>query len=337
MKIEKLPSGSYRIRQMKDGVTVQLVLPYKPTKREAVDLLEAKREGRIHSGKTFGECAREYLDVKESVLSPATIRGYESILRMIPEEIKTAPIQRIDAWKIQGYVDKLTKDGLTPKTIANYYGFISAVFGVFAPEVNISATLPRKRKEAKHMPSDDEIRCILEALEGTAYEIPYRLACYGLRRSEICALTVDDLDGNVLTINKALVKGKDGKWKLKTTKTESSTRLVVIDNGLAELIRATGCIFPYSPNKLYTTLQKTQKRLNIERFPLHYFRHYFASTMHELGIPDADIMDAGGWKTDYVMKSVYRHSKEKLEAQQRMAEHMTNVMTKYDKKIIKAV
>lgn len=47
---------------------------------------------------------------------------------------------------------------------------------------------------------------------------------------------------------------------------------------------------------------------NISNFPLHKLRHYFASRMSELGVPEADILEMGGWETDHVMKSVYRHS-----------------------------
>lgn len=30
--------------------------------------------------------------------------------------------------------------------------------------------------------------------------------------------------------------------------------------------------------------------------------------MSALGVPEADILKLGGWETDHVMKSVYRHS-----------------------------
>ena len=41
---------------------------------------------------------------------------------------------------------------------------------------------------------------------------------------------------------------------------------------------------------------------------LHKLRRYFASEMSALGVPEADILKMGGWETDHVMKSVYRHS-----------------------------
>jgi len=49
-------------------------------------------------------------------------------------------------------------------------------------------------------------------VHGTKYEIPFRLGCLGLRRSEICALTKKDLKGNILTVHKALVLNSDNKF-----------------------------------------------------------------------------------------------------------------------------
>ena len=39
---------------------------------------------------------------------------------------------------------------------------------------------------------------------------------------------------------------------------------------------------------------------------MHDLRHYSASILHAIGIPDQYIMARGGWKTDNVMKRVYR-------------------------------
>lgn len=36
--------------------------------------------------------------------------------------------------------------------------------------------------------------------------------------------------------------------------------------------------------------------------------HYCASIQHALGIPDAYIMQRGGWGSDTVFKNVYRHA-----------------------------
>lgn len=322
MTIEKLPSGNYRIRQQIDGKRYSLVVPYKPSKKDADALIREKRNGTGKLRKTLKECAREYIDGKAHTLSPATIRGYESILKALPEDMLRSEIGTISAWDIQIYIDKLTAEGKSPKTVKNYHGFISSVFSVFCPETILRTKLPQKVENEAYVPSDNDIKAILNMAKGTDYEIPLRLACYGLRRSEICALTIADLDGCQLTINKALVADKDMKWIVKTTKTASSTRIITIDKGLADLIRKTGKIFDGYPNRIYWNLQKYQDALGIPHFPLHYLRHYYATTMHALGISDADIMATGGWKTDHVMKRVYRHEKNAEEARKKMAAHI---------------
>ena len=52
-------------------------------------------------------------------------------------------------------------------------------------------------------------------------------------------------------------------------------------------------------------------------FSLHKLRHYFASYMSSLNIPEADNLEMREWETDYVMKNVYRHTmKDKLKTSQ---------------------
>lgn len=53
----------------------------------------------------------------------------------------------------------------------------------------------------------------------------------------------------------------------------------------------------------------------LPHFRFHDLRHYSASIQHALGIPDAYIMQRGGWKNDGVLKQVYRHTLEEKTAE----------------------
>lgn len=58
MKIEKLPSGSYRIRKMYKGQTYTVITDYKPTQKEALKLMatvldRVKPESQIQKHVTF--------------------------------------------------------------------------------------------------------------------------------------------------------------------------------------------------------------------------------------------------------------------------------------------
>lgn len=108
-----------------------------------------------------------------------------------------------------------------------------SILGMFCPNLKLNTTLPQKVKNEPYIPSDDDIKKILEYSKDTEYEIPIVLACYGMRRSEICALTPDDIDGDVVTIDKALVQDENREWVVKMTKTTESTRKIVVPMEIA--------------------------------------------------------------------------------------------------------
>lgn len=322
MKIEKLPSGSYRIRKMYKGKTYTVVFDYKPTQKEAMQAM-AEELNKVQPGKhnelTFKAAGEKYIESKRNVLSPSTIRGYVTILRQTPDSFLNKNLHDITAIDVQEEINRLAKKG-SPKTVRNHHGFISAVLSIFYPTLKLNTTLPQKIKNEPYIPSDEDVRRILEYSRGTEYEIPIILACYGLRRSEICALTPADIDGDVVSISKAQVLSDSKAWVIKTTKTTASTREVIIPLDVAEKIREQGYVFKGHPGKIAEFLHTAQTKLGIPLFSLHKLRHYFASKMSALGVPEADIMRAGGWETDYVMKSVYRHAMEdKNKAAQREA------------------
>ena len=266
-----------------------------------------KIEKRDSGSMDFQAAAEKYIDAKRNILSPTTIRGYNSAMKTISKKFQGINVHDITALDIQAEINLLSKEH-SPKTVRNYHGFISAVLGTFCPNLKICTTLPQKFKNEPYIPSDEDIKRILEYAKDTEYEIPIILACYGMRRSEICALQPEDIDGDVVKICKAKVLGENEKWVTKTTKTTSSTREIVIPIEIADKIRSQGYVYKGHPNTITRYLEKTQDLIGIPRFSMHKLRHYFASKMSALGIPEADIMKMGGWETDHVMKGVYRHS-----------------------------
>ena len=151
------------------------------------------------------------------------------------------------------------------------------------------------------------------------------MSIYGLRRSEVCALTVEDLSGNVLTINKALVEDSDRKWVIKSTKTEDSARQIIISDYLANLIRQQGYIYNGSAGQIWEYLRTVQDKLGIPRFPLHKMRHFYASYLHDLGYSPKQIQDSGGWKTSKIMETVYQHALDVEQAKKNMANDIASL------------
>lgn len=328
MKIEKLPSGSYRVRKMYKGKMYTVIFEGKPTQKEVMIKLSQKMgiEQKEKESMTFRIASEKYIESKRNVISPSTIRGYSGIIRQISESFLDKNIYDITAVDVQKEINGYSKEH-SPKSVRNYHGFISAVLAMFYSSLKLNTTLPQKVKNEPYIPSDEEVRKILEHAKGTEYEIPIILGCYGMRRSEICALTLDDIDGDVVTINKALVEDENKNWIVKKiAKTTESARKIVIPMEIADKIREQGYVFKGFPGKISGYLDRTEKKLGMQHFSLHKLRHYFASKMSAMNIPEADILKMGGWSSDHVMKAVYRHSMmdKEEQAKREAAEKMRN-------------
>lgn len=322
MTIEKLPSGKYRIVEMRNGIRYRETLDHKPTKAEAREILQ-KSVGSYHNSMCFSHACEVYLRSKVNVLSPATIRGYSSIIENMDEDFKKMQLDKITLPVLQNLINDYAIDH-SPKSVRNLNGFVLAVLKYNGSEVK-SPRLPQKEKKDIYIPTEEDVKRLLQEFKGHRYEAFIILATMGLRRSEICALTPDDLEGNVLTINKALVQNEKKEWVIKTTKTESSTRKIVIPDELAKLLNEKG-FYEGNPENLYFNLQRAQKRLGIPQFPLHKLRHFFASYMHDLGYSDKQIQEFGGWKTDAIMKTVYQHAMEMDKVKNNIANSIGSLM-----------
>ena len=156
-------------------------------------------------------------------------------------------------------------------------------------------------------PSDADIRHLLDACAGTDFEVAVMLGAFaGLRRSEVAALTSEDLDGDILHVRAAMVKGSDHAYHQKGTKTRSSDRYIRIPDFVADRLKGIdGKLYPYPAEGITKRFETLRKRAGVDcRF--HDLRAYHASKMHSIGIPDQYVMGRLGWSTDYTLKRIYR-------------------------------
>ena len=313
MKLEQLPSGSYRIKKVVKGTTYRVTFDHKPTQKEiAIALAERIQDEGVRNG-SFYKYALEYINNKKGVLSPATIRTYKTKLDQISEDFGNENIFEIDSNIVQREISLFALDH-APKTTKTLYGFISSVLTAYRPNLKLRVKLPQNIIKDVYEPNNDDIKRLLERAKDTNYSVPFQLGILGCRRAEICAASIDDLDGDNLWIHRAKVY--DGKWTVKESpKTDASNRVIPLPKSLANQIRQQGYIYNNHPNALNKAIHRYQKQLGIPEFKFHALRSYFASYAHSLGIPEADIMALGGWETDAIMKKVYRKSMEESKKQ----------------------
>ena len=326
MTIEKV-GKKWRVKQMHNGITYRVSLDYKPTNKEAQLIIAEKISADEPSGDRrdiFAKSAEKYLQIKSNVLSPSTIRGYNTIIRSISDRFMNTKTCDITQELIQKEINDYSASH-SPKSTRNLHGFISAVLTVYKPSLRISTTLPQKRKYEAYTPSEDDVKRILNDVSGTKYEIPFRLGCYGMRRGEICAITDADLNENLLHIDKSKVLTDDGTWIIKPfPKTTESERTIYIDDELAKLIKKQGYAYKEHPERLSKVLKRIQKRLKMPEFRFHDLRAYYASMAHAMGVPDAYIMANGGWSSTNILNRVYKRTftEKQIAMNQQIADHL---------------
>lgn len=307
MKVEQLPSGTYRVRIMIDGQRYTFTDKDKlRVKAKAAQFADDHREAVANP--TLMQAMETYIESRSKTRSAATIRSYIGIKEMMGERYPQICNKKLTAIKtsdLQNLVDTLDR---SPKTIRNYIGFIQAATG---QKYNLS--LPQKEKLNVEIPDDMEMAGLIRLAEDMYPDlvIPIMLGAFGpLRRGEICALTLDDFNGDWVTVSKDMVKDANGEYIIKPTpKTVESNRQIKMPHHVVKRIREQGYVTKYKPDQISHYFRRMQQRIGLEDvYNFHSTRHYCVSTLHANGLPDAYIMERGGWATTDVLNYVYRHT-----------------------------
>lgn len=329
---KKLPSGSWRCRVYSH--TEEILQPdgtkkekkvYKsftcddPTAKgkrkceaDAASWAETKENHLVRSDKlTFGKALDEYIEARSSVLSPGTIREYKRSRKADLQDLMDKRIESITQTDIQKAINK---EALThsPKTVKNMHGLISAVFDVYRPDFRLKTKLPEKVRPKLNIPSESDIKRLLEVVKDTDMEIPVLLAAFGpMRRGEICALDSNHVHGNTVHVEYSIALNENNEWIKKRPKSYAGDRFITFpDFVIAKISGINGNITELNPAMVSNRFKRILKRHNIPDFRFHDLRHYSASLLHAMEVPDQYIMQRGGWGSDTVLKQVYRHALE---------------------------
>lgn len=176
--------------------------------------------------------------------------------------------------------------------------------------MRLNTVLPKKVRPELYIPTDSEIKRLMSYVSGTELELPILLAAFGpMRRGEICALTTDNISGNRVHVCKNMVLNTEHEWIIKQPKSYAGDRYIDYPDFVAEKWKGlSGNITALNPNCITSRFSTVLRHAGLQHFRFHDLRHYSASIQHTLGIPDAYIMQRGGWVSDGTLKAVYRHA-----------------------------
>lgn len=316
-KAKKLPSGNWRVR-VYDGKTADGKLIYKsftaPTRKQAeylaAEYLAGKRSHPASDSRTLAEAYARYIEIKRNTLSPSTVREYARAASHDFPELMPLRLSQITQERVQSAVNVMAGDH-SPKSVRNAHGLLSAVLRMFAPEIRLSTRLPQSKKTEIYVPTEDEIEKLVRSIRGTELEKAVLLAAFGsLRRSECCALMASDIDGDIVRIRRAMVLDENKQWVIKQPKSKAGYRDIKMPGFVIErLVPAeNGRIVNIAPVTLTDYFIDARNKFHLPHFRFHDLRHYQASILHAMGVPDKYIMERGGWSTDSTLKNIYQHT-----------------------------
>ncbi len=211
----------------------------------------APAEPEHGTGIRFPEAGRRYLThLKRQGRKKSTLTAVESCLRVWAVPHLTRPLDRVTYDDIEMLVTRMEERGLSPKSIANYVGTISALFAYgLRPRVQWVTSNPCEGVELPAVPESAEIRFLtVEEVEALIRHVPtavpqprghrelianayadldrvlYRVAAMtGLRQGELIALQWQDVD---LAAAKVRVRRNFVLDEIGTPKSRRSSRAV---------------------------------------------------------------------------------------------------------------
>ena len=276
---------------------------------------------------TVGEAIDRYISEKAKVLSPYTIKGYNTIRKNYFKSLMDINLTDLEQSDIQRAILAEQAAGKSPKTIKNAHGLLTATLSEYRPKFHTESKLPKAVKDERDIFSEEDMTKVWQAAKGDKYELAVLLASwFGLRMSEVRGLKFSDISirevhmptgRHIMHIQRARIRVK-GQDIDKMPKTAAGDRRIILPDLIFGLIadeslkhKGSGSddyICPYSISAINKGFIRICKKAGVKPCRFHDLRHFAASVSLALGVPDKYSMKRMGHATENMLKTTYQHT-----------------------------
>ncbi|MCE5314163.1 MAG: site-specific integrase [Armatimonadota bacterium] len=302
------------------------------------------------------EFLRRWLrDYASGSVSGTTYERYEGIVEqhLIPA-LGSIPLEKLQPIHVQEYYTEARKSGrvkrilksgevkeggLSPRSVQQHHAVLRKALKCAVRWQlvgrNVADMVDPPRVESKERPSftEDEVRALLRATDGTPYgPIILIAAATGMRLGEIIALTWADLDVNAgaIAVTKSVEQTKEG-LRVKEPKSAKGRRLVPIPANVVNRLQAyqeqqeameetagelwadNNLICPddlgryRKPDSISSSFRDMVKKAGVRKLGFHALRHAHASMLANRGHQAKVIQERLGHSTIAVTMDIYSH------------------------------
>lgn len=274
-------------------------------------------------GKTFKEVADEWEEQHYPHIEYTTAHRYRSLLNHVRDDFDSRYIKDIKPVDIERHIENFVFKQYATKSIKDQLSVVRLVFrfayikGYIASDPSQYVSPPKGQASNNREPlTDEEIKVVKNSIDCTFGLFPYFLLYTGLRKGEALALQYTDIDfeNKEIHVTKS-VYHVSNKPYIKGTKTQNSTRSVVLPDILAEKLscgKPEEYIFSINGDRPLANSAFERKwskyceetGLNITA---HQLRHTYATILFEADIDVKDAQHLMGHSDIAVTRNIYTH------------------------------
>lgn len=302
-KPRQLMSGAWNIELRKEGESITEATP-----EACVDRARAIRAGFLKTEKALPKQSLDsvlgtFIASHTNVLSPSTVRGYESLRKSRFQPEMQQDVSEID-W--QAAINRDAKD-VSAKTLANAWRLVTGALR-YADLPVPTVRLPQRVKKERPWLDYEQVQVFLGAIKGRKCELACLLALHSLRMSEILALKQGSVADGVIHVRGAVVIDQNGEYVFKEeNKTARSRRdIPVMIDRLTEIWPEQDPVFQKHA-AINSMLEDICEKAGLPKITMHSLRHSFASLAYHLHWDVMTTCSVGGWNTPAVVQGIYTH------------------------------
>ena len=298
---------------------------YGKTKNE-LSLKVTDYKNKIEKGRTFGEVADEWEEKHEMEITHNAMRPLKTSKNRIMKTFKNTLIKSITPTQVSNYLlSYIDKNKPAHKTAVRELSVFNMVFkhAIINGDLTISpsqyVTVPKNlTKTKRELPSNADLKRILESTDCTFGLFAYFLLFTGLRRGEALAIRYEDIDreNNTITVKRA-VDYRYNKPHLKAPKTTAGFRVVPLLDSLKKVLPdiKEGYVFPDGNGDLLTyrkfkNLWGTYSDESGVQCNRQSIRHATATMLFEVGVSVKDAQSILGHADITTTQNIYTHVRE---------------------------
>lgn len=331
--IQKRPNGKYLVRWRNEE------------NRERSKIFSLKRDARRYAAQIDTDLARgDYVDPRagditlqaffddwqqRQVWEETTRENAVQVMKVTP--FADTPLNKIRRSHVESWV-KTMQTKYAVKTLHSYFQTVRAIIrgairdDLIAKDPTSNVRLPRlqNRETSMRIPTAAEVKTMIDAAEQWFKPVIALGAFAGLRRGEIAALKLTDIDflGRSIRVDRQIQKPLRKEPEIREPKHGSNRTVYAPDEllvMLSEHVKNVGVYsdeqwlfagkngYPKLPTGLQYRWDTLIKNTNIEGITLHDLRHFFASGLIASGCDVVTVQRAMGHSSASITLNTYSH------------------------------